>query len=106
MALHWEGYVPGVWTWTTLAPEHHGFSARVISTKIVHVEVCISAVILVLIVHVEVCISAVILVLNIVVIFRKTGHFEETITTILVLKRRNMMTLCLLVSKQSNMQGN
>ena len=39
------------------------------------------------------CISPVVLVLNIVVIFRKTGHLEETITTILVLKRRNMMTL-------------
>jgi len=55
------------------------------------------------------CISAVVLFLNIVVIFRNTGHLEETITTILVLKRRNMMTLCLLVSllsKQSNMQGN
>jgi len=51
----------------------------------------------------------VVLVLNIVVIFRKTGHLEETVTTILVLKRRNMMTLCLqvsLLSKQSNMQGN
>jgi len=56
------------------------------------------------------CISAVVvLVLNIVVIFRKTGHLEETITTILVLKRRNMMTLCLqvsLLSRQSNMRGN
>jgi len=56
------------------------------------------------------CISAVVvLVLNIVVIFRKTGHLEETITTILVLKKRNMMTLCLqvsLLSRQSNMRGN
>ena len=39
------------------------------------------------------CISAVVVVLNVVVIFRKIGHLEETITIILVLKRRNMMTL-------------
>ena len=55
------------------------------------------------------CISAVVVVLNVVVIFRKIGHLEETITIILVLKRRDMMTLCLqviLLSKQSNMQGN
>ena len=43
--------------------------------------------------HAGACINAVVLILNIVVMFRKTGHLEETIITILVLKRRNMMTL-------------
>jgi hypothetical protein len=44
-----------------------------------------------------------------VIIFRKIGLLEETITITLVLKRRSVMTLCLpvnLLSKQLNMQGN
>jgi hypothetical protein len=44
-----------------------------------------------------------------VIIFRKTGLLEETITITLVLKRRNVTTLCLpvnLLNKQLNMQGN
>jgi len=44
-----------------------------------------------------------------VIIFREIGLLEETITIILVLKRRSGMTLCLpvnLLNKRLNMQGN